>query len=72
MLGSALRNSDAPHGGRVHSGRRVRPTLSHVGRTRGTAETCVNWTLVSPVSPVSPFLKIREDNRWGAQNRLRQ
>jgi hypothetical protein len=36
------------------------PTLSHLSRGSGTAKVCANWAFVSPVSPVSPNLKLLE------------
>jgi hypothetical protein len=36
------------------------PTLSHMSDAGGTPKRCANWAFVSPVSPVSPNLKLIE------------
>ena len=39
------------------------PTLSHISAAGGAVKMRADWAFVSPVSPVSPNLKLIKDNR---------
>ena len=72
MLGSASKNSAGMMARRVRFGRSVCPAWSHVQRAGGTANMRAKLAFVSPVSPVSPYLKLREDYKIGKQDGERQ
>jgi len=51
---------------------RTCPTLSHVSAAGGTAQMCADWAFVSPVSLVSPNLKLIKDYRKGRVEKARK
>jgi hypothetical protein len=63
MHGSASK-INATYPSRARFGR-VGPMLSHLPAAGGTPKRCANWAFVSPVSPVSPNLKLIEKKKVG-------
>ena len=72
MLGSASNVKQDMFSARVDLNSSLRLTRSHVWREGGTTKIHAERAVVSPVSPVSPYLQIIEDEKMGNVERQRQ